>query len=90
MEDLQIRWRRLDHAHELPVFHSLDSRGRNSHFDRRGHRHRHVVIDRFVMIESDLGAFAPGLLLGWGLFRFAVAIRRATAFRARPHEVFVA
>jgi hypothetical protein len=90
MEDLQIRWRRLDQANELPAFHVLDSRGRNSHFDRRDHRQCNVVISRFVVIESNLGAFAPGFLLGWGLLRFAMAVRRATAFRAWPHEVFVA
>jgi len=90
MEDLQIRGRRLDQVNELPALHALDSRRRHSHFDRRDYRHCDVVINRFVVIESNLGAFAPGLLLGWGLFRFAVAVRQATTFRARPHEVFIA
>jgi len=90
MEDLQIRWRRLDQANELPAFHALDSREGNSHFNRRDERQVNVVINRFVVIEGNLIAFATGLLLGRVLFRFAVAVRRATSFRARPHEVFVA
>jgi len=88
MEDLQIRWRRLDEANELPAFHALDSAERNNHFP--DHRQSDLVINRFVMIEGNLSALATGDLLGRRFLRFAVAVRRATTLRARPHEVFVA
>jgi hypothetical protein len=90
MEDLQIRRGWFDQAKPVPPFYALDNGKRRSHFDRRDHWQCDVVNNRFVVIESNLAALAPGLLLGWGLFRFAVAVRRATAFRALPHEVVIA
>jgi hypothetical protein len=74
----------------VPTFNAFDHGTRNSHLDRRNHRQWDVMINGFVMIESDLGALAPGFLLGWGLFRFAMTVRQTTAFCARPHKVFVA
>ena len=68
---------------------SIAGRG-NIHFDRRNKRQIDVVINRFVMIEGDLGAFASGILLGRRLFRFAVAVRRATAFRPAEHKILFA
>ena len=90
MEDLQIRRRRLDEANELPAFHVLDGAERHNHFARPDHRQSDVVINRLVMIESNLSALATGDPLGRCFFRFTVAVRRATTFRARPHEVFLA
>jgi hypothetical protein len=45
------------------------------------------MINRFVMIEGDLSAFAAGVLPGRGFLRFASTIRRAAALLAAEHEV---
>ena len=90
MEDLQVRWRRFDRADAGPALYALGSGNKNSHFDGRDMRHIDVMINRFVVIEGNLSAFAPSSLLGWRLFRFAVAVRRAAAFRTAKHKILFA
>jgi hypothetical protein len=90
VEDLQIGRRRLDQAKSVPEFSTLNSMERNSYFDRHDHRQIDMVINRFVMIEGNLVAFAPGVLLGWRFLRFAVAIRRATVLRTAEHKILLA
>jgi hypothetical protein len=90
VEDLQIRRRRLDQDKSVPEFYTLDSMERNSHFDRYDHRQIDMVINRFVVIEGNLVAFAPRVLLGWRFLRFAVAIRRAAVLRTTEHKILLA
>ena len=87
---MQIRRRRLHQAKSAREFYTLDRMERNGHFDRHDHRQIDMVINRLVLIEGNLVAFAPGVLLGWRFLRFAVAIRRAALLRTTEHKVLLA
>jgi hypothetical protein len=54
-----------------------------------GDRQINVDIDGFLMVESNLLAFAPCVLLCRRVL-LAMAVMRTAAFRARPHEVLFA
>jgi hypothetical protein len=91
MEDLQIRRRRIDRNDERrQTFPVSDSAEREIDFDSRNRRQRDLVIDRILMIESDLLAFALWVLRGRRRFPLAVTVGRATTPSARPHEILVA
>ena len=90
MEDLQIRWRWLDQNHAVPVLQALNLRERSRYFNHRDQRQIDRVINRFVVIESDLGAFASGVLPGRRLFRLAVTVWGAAALGSTEHEILLA
>jgi hypothetical protein len=90
MENLQIRRRWLDRFYAMPGFHALDYARKNIHLGNHDKRQLDVVINQFVMIEGDLGALASRVLLSRRLFRFAVTVRRAAAFRTSEHKILLA
>jgi hypothetical protein len=90
MEDLQIRRRWFDRVDAVPQFQAFDGAERQVDLDRGQNRQIDVVINRLLMVEGDLVAFAPGLLLGRRLFRFAVTVRRAAALRPSEHKILLA
>lgn len=90
MQDLQIRRRRLDQAEPAPEFNALYNGAWINHLDCRDRWQRDRMVDRFVVIEGNLGAFAARGLLSGRLLPFAVAVRRAAAVPSAKHKILFA
>jgi len=69
-----------------PLRKRLEYERRQAGRDDSDQRQINMKIERFLMIERNLFAFAAALRR-LGRFRFALTVRSATAFRSRPHEV---